>query len=124
MEAEIINAENFASIELDDNNYFKFCTFESVSPEGGHICSDFNACIFQKVDWYWGLFNQCNFIECRFTNCTFRGTSLPECRFIECIFTNCQFLKDNLNGECDFDNAVAYACQIKNCISLKLRIGL
>jgi uncharacterized protein YjbI with pentapeptide repeats len=85
MESETINAENFASIELDDN-YFKFCTFETLSPEGGFIASDFSSCTFKDVDWYWGLFSSCNFIQCQFTDCTFRGTGFAECKFVECVF--------------------------------------
>ena len=115
MEAAKITSGNFSTIDWE-NNYFKFCDLEGLSSEGGHITSDFSSCSFKDIDWYWGLFNICNFMECRFTNCTFRGTSFPSCKFVECIFTNCQFCKDNLNTDCDFNSAIAYGCRFENTI--------
>jgi uncharacterized protein YjbI with pentapeptide repeats len=115
MDGETITPENFSTIEWDDN-YFKYCDFEGLSPEGGHIASDFSSCSFKNIDWYKGLFNICNFMECRFTNCIFLGTSFPNCKFVECTFTNCQFLKNNMNSDCSFEQAIAYACRIENCV--------
>jgi uncharacterized protein YjbI with pentapeptide repeats len=120
-QADTINAENFASVDLDEN-YFKFATFEDISPEGGLIASDFNICTFRRIDWYWGLFSDCNFIQCEFKDCIFRGTSFPGCRFIECAFKNCQFVTDNLNGKCDLEESVAYGCTVENCTGFNSRI--
>ncbi len=115
MQSEVITAENFSTIALEDN-YFRYCNFEGLSPEAGHITSDFSNCSFREVDWYGGLFNICNFIQCRFENCIFRGTAFPSCRFVECAFVNCQFVKDNMNGDCSFDCAIEYACAIEHCV--------
>ena len=123
MIGETITSEDFASIEMDEN-YFKYCVFENLSPEGKTICSDFNACSFKAVDWYWGLFTQCNFIQCQFTDCTFRGAAFPDCRFIDCAMTNCQFVKDSLDGDCSFDRTIAYNCVIKACVGFGAAIGL
>jgi uncharacterized protein YjbI with pentapeptide repeats len=115
MQSATITPENFSTIEWHDN-YFKYCNFEGLIPSGEHVDSDFNACSFKDIDWYWGLFNTSNFIECRFENCIFRGSGFPDCKFVECIFTNCQFLKDNLNAECTFESAIAYGCQLENSV--------
>lgn len=120
-QAETINAENFTSIDLVEN-YFKFAAFEDVSPEGGLIASDFTTCTFQRIDWYWGLFSSCNFIQCQFKDCVFRGTNFADSRFIECAFTNCQFVKDNLGGECTLEESIAYACKVENCLGFNPRI--
>jgi len=77
---EIITPDNFSTIEWHDN-YFKYCNFEGLTPSAGHIDSDLNACSFKDIDWYWGLFNMSNFIECRFENCIFRGSGFPDCKF-------------------------------------------
>ncbi len=118
-QAKTINAENFASIDLDEN-YFKFATFEDLSPDGGFIASDFTICTFQRIDWYGGLFSDCNFIQCEFKHCVFRGTSFPGCRFIECVFTNCQFVQDG--KKCDLEESVAYGCTVENCVGFNPRI--
>jgi uncharacterized protein YjbI with pentapeptide repeats len=51
-------------------------------------------------------------VECKFINCTFRGSSFPDCRFVDCEFESCHFVRDNLNGECSFEGAVAYGCHL------------
>ncbi len=60
-----------------DDNYFKYCTFERFSQEGGVVCSDFVTCSFDEVEWYEGLFTNSNFIECRFVNCVFDRGQMP-----------------------------------------------
>ena len=115
MESETITSENYPTIEWEDN-YFKYCGFEGLSPSGGHVTSDFSTCSFKDTDWYWGIFNICNFMECSFTNCIFRGTAFPDCKFVECVFMNCQFLKDNMNRDCDFERAIAYGCRLENSV--------
>ena len=121
MESEIINSENYPTIGWHDN-YFRYCNFEGLNPSGEHVDSDFNACSFKDIDWYSGVFNMSNFIECRFENCIFRGSSFPACKFVECIFRNCQFSRDNLNGECTFESAIAYGCQLENCVGFRALI--
>jgi uncharacterized protein YjbI with pentapeptide repeats len=111
--SETINAENVAEMKWDEG-YFKFCNFEEFSTDQGLVASDFNGCSFKKVDWYWGLFCQCNFIHCTFEDCTFAGTAFPDTRFIDCKLTNCRFIQDNLGGECSFSGATAYGCTVEN----------
>jgi len=115
MLAETINSDNFSAIDFHDE-YFKFCTFEGLSPEGGSVDSDFHDCSFKNIDWYWGLFNICTFVKCQFANCIFRGSSFPNCLFVECKFTNCHFVKDSLASDCDFDRAAAYGCSLEGTV--------
>src|ERR1051326_976880 len=82
--AEYLDA-NSASLHLN-GGVFRYCEFSSYSVEGGHIDAVFIGCSFTHLDWYWGLFNCCLFVECTFQGCTFRGTSFPDCRFVECKF--------------------------------------
>jgi uncharacterized protein YjbI with pentapeptide repeats len=111
MQSIIINKDNFAATQWDDN-YFKHCEFVNFSKEGEVIGSDFIGCSFKNVDWYWGIFTQANFIKCHFIDCVFRGTSFVDARFIECKMDNCLFIKDSLGADCDFSRAVAYGCTI------------
>jgi uncharacterized protein YjbI with pentapeptide repeats len=112
MESQDINQENFTTVEWE-NSWFRYCNFVGFSMEGGHITSDFVGCSFKDLDLYWTIFNVVNFIDCTFNDCVFRGVALPDCRFVECTLANCRFTKDNLDGDCDFDGAVAYGCQIE-----------
>jgi uncharacterized protein YjbI with pentapeptide repeats len=107
-----IDENNCRTIEWD-NNYFKLCIMKGFSIDGFVISSDFVNCEFSDIDWYWGIFTQANFVQCRFDNCTFRGTSFADARFLECTLKNCHFIKDNLNGDCDFEGSIAYACKIE-----------
>ena len=111
MQSIKITNDNFASISWEDA-YFKYCEFEGISTEGGHIASDFANCTFRNIDWYWGIFNVVNFVDCTFENCVFRGTSFPDCKFVACEFSGCRFIKDNLDGDCSFDGAIAYDCKV------------
>jgi uncharacterized protein YjbI with pentapeptide repeats len=111
MRSETVGIDNFETIDWDEN-YFKFCDFENFSIEGKHIPSDFVSCSFVNVEWYWGLFNGANFVDCLFTDCVFRGTAFPDCKFVQCTLTNCRFEKDNLAADCDFSKAIAYRCTV------------
>lgn len=113
MQAETINSDNLAGVDWDEN-YFKFCTFENFSIEGGLVAADFNQCSFNKIDWYWGLFSSCNFIDCTFANCTFAGTNFADTRFVDCKISDCVFKKDNLGGECDLSETTSYGCSVEN----------
>lgn len=111
MHSATIDKKSIESIVWDDN-YFKFCTFEGFSREGGVTGSDFLSCSFRDVDWYWGLFTGANFIDCEFVNCVFRGSTFADSRFVECRLTNCRFIRDNLEAECHFSGTVAYGCSV------------
>lgn len=121
MQSLTINNENLKSV-IWEEEYYKFCEFDSFTIEGGHIDSDFINCTFSNVNWYWGIFNIVNFIECKFVNCVFRGTSFPDCIFVECELDNCKFIKDNLNGDCKFSNARAYNCKVNNSLGFILAV--
>lgn len=56
--------------KLEDSVY-RYCTISVGRIEGGHVTSTFLSTSFHHVDWYWGLFNLCNFIECRFEDARF-----------------------------------------------------
>jgi uncharacterized protein YjbI with pentapeptide repeats len=109
-----IDKRNLSSVNWEAD-CFKYCEFIGITPDGCHITADFTDCLFQDVDWYWGLFNVINFVGCKFVNCAFRGTSFSECRFVECEFMGCRFVQDNLGGECSFNRSVAYNCHLADC---------
>ncbi len=113
MQSLKITNDNFRTLNWDDE-YYKYCDFSDIATEGGNITSDFANCTFTNTDWYWGLFNIVNFVDCKFVNCTFRGTGFPDCKFVVCEFDNCRFTKDNLVGDCSFERAVAFDCRISN----------
>ena len=113
MQTGIFNSENIGSVDWEDQ-YYKFVEFTDFSFDDGQITSDFANCFFTNLDWYWGLFNVVNFVDCKFINCVFQGTSFADCKFVSCEFSDCKFIKDNLNGECDFDGSVAFDCKISN----------
>ena len=114
MQSVIISKENVHTLDWDEQ-CFRFCEFDNFSVDGKVISSDFISCRFKDIEWYWGLFSQANFIQCIFSNCTFRGTSFASARFVECEFSDCHFVRDNLNGKCNFSEALAYGCRLVNC---------
>lgn len=116
-QSEIVHAENVAAFDFHDN-YFKFCNFERLSFEPWLVDSDFHTCHFENVEDYWGHFNACTLIQCRFTNCVFRRTAFSDCLFIKCTFTNCQFLRDNMGGGCNFEGTIAYDCVVEDTVGL------
>jgi uncharacterized protein YjbI with pentapeptide repeats len=121
MQSLIVNKDNVQSVEWDED-CFKYCEFYGISLNGKHITSDFTSCMFKNIDWYWGIFNIVNFVDCKFINCIFRGTSFPDCKFVECELTGCQFVRDNLNGKCRFDGTVAYHCKLSNCEGFEAKV--
>ena len=100
---------------LDGDNVFRYCDFSEFSIEGAHVDGAFLGCTFAGLDWYWGLFNCCLFVQARFSSCVFRGTSFPDCRFIDCEFVDCQFLEDNLGGSCKAEGARVFGSTVKGC---------
>ncbi len=108
-----VSQSNFSSVKWEED-YFKYAKFSDISADGGNITSDFAYCEFTNIDWYWGIFNMVNFVGCRFMNCVFKGTSFLDCKFVECEFSDCRFIKDNLNGDCSFEESVAYSCEFQN----------
>ena len=98
-----------------DGGVARYCTFSSYLHEGAHIDAIFLGCTFTDVEWYWGLFNCANLIECRFVRCTFRGTSFAGSKFVECTFDGCKFVPDNLGGSCTNDGSKIYGGTVSDC---------
>lgn len=86
------------------DHVFHYCDFSGISTEGGEVDSVFVGCKIENCDWYWTLFNLAIFVSVDFNGCTFRGTSFSGTKFVECDFNNCKFIKDNLDGECSFND--------------------
>jgi uncharacterized protein YjbI with pentapeptide repeats len=101
-----------------NDEFFRYCEFDSASLEGGHFDGVFVFCHFKNVEWYWGLFNLAVLVDCNFDNCVFRGTSFSGCRFVNCTFSNCQFLRDNLNSLCSATETYVYGSQFHNCVGV------
>jgi uncharacterized protein YjbI with pentapeptide repeats len=108
-----VNSKNIDTVKWEEE-YYKYCIFDSFTIEGIHVDSDFTDCTFNNIEWYWGIFNIVKFINCKFNNCVFKGTTFPDCLFVECEFNNCSFEKDNLDGDCEFENSRAYNCKVVN----------
>ena len=121
--SETINSDNLAEVEWDEE-YFKYCDFAGFSIEGGLVASDFVGCSFSKIDWYWGLFSGCNFINCNFADCKFAGTNFPDTRFVDCKLANCEFTQDNVGGDCDFSKTTAYGCSVENSMGFPPNTGI
>ncbi len=94
---------------------FKYCNFSNLIIDGGGLEGVLVGCIIETSDWYWSLFNTATFVNVEFKNCTFRGVSFASCSFTECKFIDCTFCKDNLGGECSFDENRWYACTQSGC---------
>ncbi|WP_425493841.1 pentapeptide repeat-containing protein [Dyella silvatica] len=90
---------------------FRFCEFRGFDMEGGCITSNFIDCTFEDCELYWGFFNGVALVGVSFRNCIFRGSFFSGCRLVECTFDNCLFTKDNLDGDCRFDNSRWYGCK-------------
>lgn len=101
-----------------EEHVFRYCEFADIQLEGGHVTSVFLGCDFTNCEWYWGLFNTAIFVDVKFSGCIFRGTAFSGIRFVDCEFENCQFLKDNLGGDCSFNEVSWFANVQKNCIGL------
>jgi uncharacterized protein YjbI with pentapeptide repeats len=98
-----------AAAEVLEGHVFRYCQFTGFSIEGGHIDAVFIGCTFSGLDWYWGKFKECLFVETRFMKCVFRGTDFPGCKFVECQFVNCEFAADDQGKRCSADGARVYA---------------
>ena len=107
--------------ELDLSNktegtIFRYCKFEDFKIDGKSFDAVFLLCELINLDWYWGLFNGCIFIDTRFESCEFHGTNFADCRFLNCEFEDCQFLQDNLQSGCSFTGSLWFGCKEVSCI--------
>ena len=122
MRSESVTPGNVSQIEWDEE-YFKYCDFEAFSIEGKTISSDFVGCSFKSLDWYWGLFSGCNFVNCEFVDCHFAGTAFPDTRFVDCKIVNCEFKQDNLGRDCDFTSTIAYGCAVESSSAFRPQVS-
>ena len=97
---------------------FQDCGFECLTIDGLDVDAVFMRCALNRVDWYWGLFNGCLFVDTRFENCKFHGSHFLGCRFLNCVFENCEFGPDNMMKLCDFDDSEWYGCVAINTVGL------
>jgi fluoroquinolone resistance protein len=94
----------------EDGTIFTCCTFRDLTIDGASIDGGLIQCGFQRVDWYWGLFNTAIIAHTKFEDCVFRGCSFRGVEFVDCVFERCRFTRDNLDGTCVFDD-----CRIVEC---------
>ncbi|WP_374335676.1 pentapeptide repeat-containing protein [Leeia sp.] len=98
--------------DLGMGHVFRYCNFKDMELETGPVDASFIGCVFQDLDWYWGLFNCCILVDVSFERCTFRGTNFADCRFLNCTFTNCRFVHDNLDSPCHFEGSQWFDCRV------------
>ena len=115
--------ENF-EIKLDrsskgPDNVYRYCNFKNISTEGDSYGDIFVGCVFENIDMYWGMFNTTILVNVKFVKCQFRGVAFSGSKFYEFEFNACEFLKDNLNGECTFDEVTWYKCRQFDCVGLE-----
>ncbi|MCH8618962.1 hypothetical protein [Undibacterium sp. TS12] len=119
----LFESQNFVSslkkpVSLEEH-VFRYCEFADIPFEGEHVTSAFLSCSFTGCEWYWGLFSTSVFVDVKFSDCVFRGSAFSGVRFVDCEFKNCQFLKDNLDGECLFNEVSWFGCVQVNCAGLE-----
>jgi uncharacterized protein YjbI with pentapeptide repeats len=102
-----------------DDNFYRFCVFESISTEGSNNFAFFDRCEFSKCEWYWGHFNGAHFVNVKFRSCTFRGSFFSDCKFVECEFEDCTFTEDNLGAGCTFNEIKWFDCRQTNCVGIE-----
>jgi uncharacterized protein YjbI with pentapeptide repeats len=100
-------------------NFYRFCTFQTISTEGAMVHAFFLGCEFSECDWYWGHFSQAVFVNVKFKACKFQGSFIADCKFVECEFEDCILTIDNLGAECTFRENRWFGCKQKNCTGLE-----
>jgi uncharacterized protein YjbI with pentapeptide repeats len=115
IDSEEMNGAPGPLLEAMDGRIFRYCRFANFSIDGSGIEGALLWCAFEKVDWYWGLFNVATIAHSRFEDCVFRGTSFRGCEFVACSFTACSFELDNLDSACTFDDCSMVECTFERC---------
>ena len=95
-----------------DGSIFRYCLFKDIAVEGKSVDAVFLSCELNDLDWYWGLFNACLFVDTQLRNCVFRGTNFADCRFLNCKFINCRFEDDNLGSACSFEGTCWFESEV------------
>ncbi len=114
---DFVDGEKLTSYS-NNGSVFKFCTLNKFSVDGQEIDATFLFCEAIGLNWYWGLFNGCVFVDTKFKDCVFQGSNFADCRFLNCEFTNCRFELDNLGSPCSFTGSKWFECNAIGCKGL------
>jgi uncharacterized protein YjbI with pentapeptide repeats len=101
-----------------EGTVLRYCAFKSFSVDGKNVDAVLLNCKLDGVDWYWGLFNSCLFVDTQFERCVFRGTNFADCRFLNCEFVDCKFEEDNLGAQCSFAGSQWFGGTAVRCTGL------
>jgi uncharacterized protein YjbI with pentapeptide repeats len=93
---------------------FNSSYFSGLNLEGGSLDSVMIFCEITDCDFYWTNAIGGLFVKSSFVGVTFRGVPFAGARFLECKFSNCRFLKDNLGGDCGFEDALFVRCTFQD----------
>lgn len=115
IQSENFNGENQSEFKKDalniDTLLYEKCNFQNFECDKIRD-ADYKNCNFNNIHFYWTLFNLTEFTKCSFQNCTFAGVTFANCKLIECDFKDCKFIKDNLGGNCYFEDSIICKCSI------------
>jgi len=105
------------SVNLKDS-IFRYCVFKNIMMEGKSVDAIFLSCKLDSLNWYWGIFNCCLFVDVRFENCVFHGSNFADCRFLNCEFIDCCFDEDNVGSPCSFEGTQWFGGNAVGCTGL------
>lgn len=117
----IERAEYSDELSLSTNlegGIFRYCSFKEITLDGKSVDAVFLSCELEGLNWYWGLFNGCLFVDARIVNCTFYGTNFLNCRFLNCEFVGCRFEEDNFQSPCGFEGSQWFGGKAIGCNGL------
>ncbi|WP_417071337.1 pentapeptide repeat-containing protein [Niveibacterium terrae] len=101
-----------------EGSIFRYCAFKNITLDGGSVDAVFLSCELGDLDWYWGVFNCCLFVDTRFEDCVFCGANFVDCRFLNCEFINCRFEENNLGSLCGFEGSQWFSGNAVGCTGL------
>jgi uncharacterized protein YjbI with pentapeptide repeats len=101
-----------------EGSVLRYCTLKNFSLDGKNVDSVFLSCSLEDLNWYWGLFNCCLFVDTKFIDCVFRGSNFADCRFLNCEFSDCRFDEDNFHSPCSFDGTQWFGGKAARCKGL------
>lgn len=111
-------SEETSLSESLDGVIFRHCSFSGMAVDGKSVDAVFLSCELINMDWYWGLFNGCLFVDTRFVSCVFKGSNFADCRFVNCEFIDCRFDDDNFRAPCLFDGTQWFGGSAVGCKGL------
>ncbi|MFM0649868.1 pentapeptide repeat-containing protein [Paraburkholderia bryophila] len=101
-----------------EGSIFRYCEFKDILLDGKSVDAVFLSCELYDVDWYWGFFNACLFVDAKFENCVFRGSNFADCRFLNCELIKCRFEEDNFGSPCSFEGTQWFGGNAEGCVGL------